>query len=366
LDREKLKEKLRLEFANLAADYTRWVSDVDNDSKNTVFGFTLDEVVAAKAGIDDDDKRLTEENNVKVAGYSKVHKEATDLGVTRNTYTTHSPSTLATEGEKLKASLAARQVAYATELKKQQDNDALCRKFADTVDPWTKKLNSIKDEISNNKSDLAVQLKAVTEEIKRAEADSSLANIKAQQDGLDAAGITNNKHTVITYVDAAVQWKQFTDFLGGKQKTIEKEIAHKAMGGVSQEQYNEIHNQFKQFDKDGSGFLDRTEFKACLYSLGEEKSKTEVKDLIAKYGNKDGKIGYEGFKAFMIVILGDTETPEEINTGFKLINRHADHTVDSVMQMVMEDEDITFIKSTAPKKGDGHDYMAWTAEVFAR
>jgi len=281
-------------------------------------------------------------------------------------YTSHSPATLADEGKKLQGSLASRQSAYAADLQKQQDNDALCRKFAETVDPFSKKMNAIKDEISNNKADLAVQLKSVIEEIKRAETDTSLANIKAQQDGLDAAGITNNKHTIITHVDAAVQWKQFTDFLAGKQKTIEKEIAHKAMRGVSSEQYNEISNQFKQFDKDGSGFLDKTEFKACLYSLGEEKSKGEVKDLITKYGNKDGKIGYDGFKEFMIVILGDTETPEEITGGFKLINRHADHTVDSLMTMVMEDEDIAFIKTTAPKKGEGHDFAAWTAEVFAR
>jgi len=262
--------------------------------------------------------------------------------------------------------LAARQSAYAAELKKQQDNDALCRKFAETVDPFSKKMNAVKDEISNNKADLGVQLKAVTEEIGRAGGDTSLANIKSQQDVIDAAGITNNKHTIITYVDAAVQWKQFTDFLSSKQKTIQNEIAHKAMRGVSSEQYNEISNQFKQFDKDSSGFLDRTEFKACLYSLGEEKGKTEVKDLIAKYGNKDGKIGYDGFKEFMIVILGDTETPEEITTGFKLINRHADHTVDAIMSMVMEDDDIAFIKSTAPKKAEGHDYTAWVAEVFAR
>jgi len=206
----------------------------------------------------------------------------------------------------------------------------------------------------------------VTEMISRAGADTSLANIKALQDQLDAAGITNNKHTINTYVDASVQWKQFTDFLSSKQKTIEKEIAHKAMRGVSPEQYNEISNQFKQFDKDGSGFLDKTEFKACLYSLGEEKGKTEVKELITKYGNKDGKISYDGFKEFMIVILGDTETLEEIVNGFKLINRHADHTKDALMGMVMEDDDIAFIKSTAPKKGEGYDYTVWAAEVFAR
>jgi len=366
LEREKLKEKLRLEFANLANDYTRWVSEVENDTKNTVFGFTLDEVVAAKAGLDEDDKRLTNEGAAKTEVYTKVHTQAADLGVTQNVYTSHSPATLAGEGEKLKAALAGRQTNYAAELKKQQENDALCRAFADAIDPFTKKINKIKDDISNDKSDLPVQLKNVGDAIKTAAGDGSLAAIKALQDKIDAAGITNNKHTATTYVDAAVQWKQFTDFLSSKQKTIEKEIAHKAMRGVSPEQYNEIENQFKQFDKDHSGFLDRTEFKACLYSLGEEKSKGEVKSLMEKYGTKDGKIGYEGFKEFMIVILGDTETPEEIILGFKLINRHSDHTNDNLMSMVMEDEDIAFIKSTAPKKADGHDYNAWTAEVFAR
>lgn len=98
---------------------------------------------------------------------------------------------------------------------------------------------------------------------------------------------------------------------------LEEEIEHHKLRGVTPEQFKEIETTFKQFDDDNSGFIDRKvkycgifteisqELKACLYSLGEEKNKTEIEEIMKKYGNKDGKgIIFEKFREFMIDVLG--------------------------------------------------------------
>lgn len=52
------------------------------------------------------------------------------------------------------------------------------------------------------------------------------------------------------------------------------------MRGLTQEQFDEIEAQFNQFDKDKTNTLTTNEMRSCLYSLGEEKRKDEVKEII--------------------------------------------------------------------------------------
>src|SRR4051812_6148423 len=69
------------------------------------------------------------------------------------------------------------------------------------------------------------------------------------------------------------------------------------------EQFAEIKTQFSQFDKDKSGAIDIKELRATLYSLGDERTGSEVKKIMEEFGVDDGKervMKYEGFKEFMI------------------------------------------------------------------
>jgi hypothetical protein len=84
---------------------------------------------------------------------------------------------------------------------------------------------------------------------------------------MEAAGISNNKHTSLTAKDVEVQWEQYKAFLNKKQKMLEEEIEHHKLRGVTVEQFQEIEANFKQFDTDNSGFIDKKELKALLYSL---------------------------------------------------------------------------------------------------
>lgn len=126
-----------------------------------------------------------------------------------------------------------------------------------------------------------------------------------------------------------------------------------------------IEENFKTFDKNKSNDIEKRELKACLYSLGEEKTKSEIEAIMAKFG-KNGKLSLEQFKEFMIGVYGDNDHPDQINNGFKLINKGEDVAIVARLENVMEEEDIKYITENAPKKDKGYDYVAWTQSVFAR
>jgi len=162
-----------------------------------------------------------------------------------------------------------------------------------------------------------------------------------------------------------VQWEQYQIFLTKKKKMLEEEIEHAKLRGVTAEQFKEIRDTFVLFDHNKSGDIDRKELKACLYSLGEEKNNQEVADILTKFG-KNNIIPYEGFKEFMLGLLGDSDTKEEILNGFKLINRGGEVATVTLMELVMKEYDLQYFTKTAPKSGQGYDYKVWTEDVFSR
>jgi len=201
---------------------------------------------------------------------------------------------------------------------------------------------------------------------RKASADSKegagLADIKKYQDQIDGEKIAHNRHTLLTYRDVVVQWEQYTAFLSRKQKQLEDEIQHKKLRGVTPEQYAEIEMQFKQFDANGNGILEKSEFRACLFSLGYD---IDVKTVMVKYGSGD-KVGYDGFKNFMIDQLGDSDTKDEILLGFKLINKQSADAKPDLMTLVLADDMLEYIAKNSPKRGDGYDYTTLTESLFAR
>lgn len=69
----------------------------------------------------------------------------------------------------------------------------------------------------------------------------------------------------------------------------------------------------------------------------------------------------------MVDLLGVSDTKDDIINSFTLINK-SDSQVAKVdtMEIVMDTEDIDYIKQTAPKLEDGYDYKSWTNDVFSR
>jgi len=371
LKREIRKEELRVEFAKFAGDFVRFSKDTVAAAPTTMFGFLLEEVESFQKVLEQKDAQIHKRAADSKAAYTKVHTELTELNVTENPYTQLTPQDLDTAQANLATAVQARLDAYNVELAKQRHDDKLCRDLAAIVDPWLKNLHANKALVVEGKSEskegLEAQIAKVLSLSEEAKTDTTLAKIKAIQEEITAAGILYNRHTLNNALDGEVTWVQYVLFLNTKGTSLAEELDHLVMRGITREQYEEIKVQWVQFDKNKNGTLDRSEFKACLYSLGEERGKKEVIEIMEKYGKgkgKDVKIEYDGFKEFMIQQLGDTDTKDEIINGFKLINRSADKTElnEELGHLVLEESDIGFVKSTHPSLH----FVEWAESVFSR
>jgi len=370
LAREIKKEELRLQFANLAGDFERWTKDASTDAKSTHFGFTLEEVEAFKSALDKLDEEVKAKAEEKKGAYSKVWTDLTELKVTRNEYTSHNPTSLQKLADNVTTALQGRHAAYAAELARQKANDDLCKEFAAAAKAFDGKLNANKDAVNTSTKALEEQQADVQAFQKAAATDGELKSVQGIQAKIDTAGVVYNRHSLLTAVDCEANWNQYLDFLTTKNTNLGKEIEHKKLRGITPEQYAEIDREFKRFDTNSNGVLDAKEFRQVLYSLGEEKRKSEVQEIMDKYsGSKDSKnISYAAFKEFMIDQLGDSDTKDEIIQGFKLMARGQDAVPLAEMDLVLPDETIAFITKTAPPKeaGKSYFYTPWVEEVYSR
>jgi actinin alpha len=287
--------------------------------------------------------------------------------VKSNKYTELSPATLQSSADGLNAALGAKQKRYDDELARLTFEDNLCKEFAGIADPIAKQIDTVKSRVAESKSDLETQAQFVRDSLADVEKESRFAQLHDLQGKIDSAGIAYNPHTMLTAADLDVQWTQFKAMLTAKKVMLEEEIEHNKMRGLTKEQYVEIEEQFKQFDKSKNGLLEKNEFKACLYSLGHEKTGQEVVAVMAKYGAKDGKgMQYDGFKEFMINELGDNDSKGDIIAGFKLLNKDADVCKMANLEILMEDADVSYLKANMKANGDAYDFASWTEDVFAR
>jgi len=234
------------------------------------------------------------------------------------------------------------------------------------ADPLAQWIIATKDTITRSKGKLREQLAFVEAKIANADKDGAVrSTINELQARMDAAGITNNRHTLLTAKDVDVLWEQYTQFLEKKKKMLLTEFENEEMRGITPEQMAEIETNFRQFDADKSNTIDARELKACLYSLGEEVPQSGIVKIMEEYGH--GKsIDFDGFKRFMIHLFGDTDSKEDVLAGWDLIAKGEPAVKVDRLEFTCAPEVTDYIKQTAPKKGDGYDYRAWTEDVFSR
>eukprot|EP01090_Pellita_catalonica_P019472 TRINITY_DN6651_c0_g1_i1.p1 TRINITY_DN6651_c0_g1~~TRINITY_DN6651_c0_g1_i1.p1 ORF type:complete len:984 (-),score=317.79 TRINITY_DN6651_c0_g1_i1:120-2789(-) len=367
LAREQEKERLRLEFANLAQEFVRTMEEVCENVSVTHFGFTLAEVEEFKATLDADTAEITSAADAQKQAALEVFKQGEELGVTENRYTKLAPGDLDTARATLEAAVSKRNEEYEAELARQRHNDKLCREFAALADPLNAWIKERKAKITGSEDELEEQLKFVSDSIASLEADGAvLSDIDAKEAEMKEAGITNNIHTTLTAKDIEGLWSQYKQFLDKKKEMLANEIEQHKLRGVTQEQLKEIEENFKQFDVEADGTLSKKEMRACLYSLGEEKTRKEMDEIMSTLG--DGtKVTYDSYREFMINLLGVSDTKEGIIDAFVLINRGDEEADLEQLGYVMEDHDLDYFKNTAKKTESGkYDYKDWTDDVFSR
>jgi len=272
---------------------------------------------------------------------------------------------------RLDEALKHQREAYNVELAKQIANDKLCKEFADKAQGFMDNLSKHKSSVSSKSEDLEAALKVVNGLLNDSGSVAVLNELDTLEKKIRDAEIASNKYTQLTANDARTSQSQFQISLNKRKKLLEAELENQKRLGVTPEQMKEIQDNFKHFDKDKSNFIDRREFRQCLQSLGQESTPKVVDAIMAEYDkDKDGKISFAEFVAFMVTRLGDTNTKEEILDAFHLINQKDVADIELLKAVVndttFKDEYVTYLEKQMSKEGSGHNYKKWTGEVFAR
>jgi spectrin alpha len=288
------------------------------------------------------------------------------IGIKENAYSNETPETLSGYRGQLQGAFDARHVAYESELAKQVKNDNLCKEFADLVNSFSQWLSQEKDAVSKSTASKEEQIKKIevlmNDKEKQAE---KLGPIREAEGKLEAAGIEQNRHTSLSAKDVEIQYEGFNLLLGRKIEMLKELIELEKLRGVSAEEWEEFNKNFGKFDKSGDGRLDVKEFKALMYSVGEEMTKVQTAEVFAKYSDGE-KITRESYLEYMVRLAGDSDTKDNVSDGFRLLANGAEVISREDLERVMAKESAEFIYKTIPSRDGGDDYQAWVEEVFSR
>jgi len=260
----------------------------------------------------------------------------------------------------------ARHEALAAEAKRQEEHEALRVEFANKANGHNDALDKQIAQLAGLEGEIEAQLEA-------------LNNIKVDASGLDDlrgidqrvqdAGIRSNNHTTHTLETTAAKHHGLVNSIAEKRKVLEGEIAAKQHSQVAPEQLNEIHECFKQFDKENRGSLSNYEFKACLSALGESVSDDTVNNVLKQYGNDENRITQDKFTEFMVSRLADSDSEAQIVNSFKSLAGDRDYITADQLSIGFDEETKKYLLAHLPPKegvDGGYDYVKYAADIFSR
>jgi len=140
----------------------------------------------------------------------------------------------------------------------------------------------------------------------------------------------------------------------------------KATSTISEDQLREFEASFAHFDKDGSGFLDRIEFKAALSALSIPfKDEDSFNRLFLTISQGNDKISKDQFMNYMISISEDKDTAEQIKASFQILADQGNNiTTQQLRVPPLRDNEIDYLAEKMPA-GPQYDYSTYVDQSFS-
>jgi len=358
-------EKMVVEFSTKARNFNQWLESAEE---------TLDDPLNVTS-IEDAEKVSNEFSNFEsqLASKKAEHDELVALaqkmqesGITDFSGVTIEDIT--TKYQNINTGADSKKTAIKTEHERQQANDAINKEFADKASSLNKWLEQEREALATHKGELQEQLNAVHSQISGLESKGKpqLQELEQINNKANNAGIKRNPYTDLTYRTVTFTFEQLKAAMDKQEKLLSNEILSKKNAEVPPEQVQEFKEVFQHFDRDGSGNLQRLEFKACLQTLGEEPTDGELDNLIKRYG-QEGKIYFEQFITFMVNKTKDTDSKEELLESFKSVANDKDFVTEDDLRKVMDNNRVAYlIKNMPPYEAvsGGYDYKKWISGAY--
>jgi len=329
-------DSLHLEFAKRAAPFNNWLDGTREDLVDMFIVHTLDEIQGLidahaqfKATLGEADKEF----NAIIALIHECESFAKQYnvpGATINPYTNLTGKDVQSKWNEVKTLVPQRDQTLQDELKKQQNNEALRRQFAEKsnqVGPWIERQmdavaaigmgmqGSLEEQLSRLREyeEAVYQFKPHLEELER-------INQQIQE-----SFVFENRYTQYTMETLRVGWEQLVTSVNRTINEVENQILTRDSKGITQEQLNEFRASFNHFDKSRSGRLNPEEFKNCLISLGysvgqDKQGEIDFQRILSIVDpNASGYVQFDCFLDFMTRESTDVDTAEQIIDSFRIL-----------------------------------------------
>merc|ERR1711970_390965 len=329
-------DSLHLEFAKRAAPFNNWLDGTREDLVDMFIVHTLEEIQGLieahaqfKATLGEADKEFN-------AIISLIHdcenfaKQYNVPGATINPYTNLTGKDVQSKWNEVKTLVPQRDQTLQDELKKQENNEALRRQFAEKsnqVGPWIERQmdavaaigmgmqGSLEEQLSRLREyeEAVYQFKPHLEELER-------INQRIQE-----SFVFENRYTQYTMETLRVGWEQLVTSVNRTINEVENQILTRDSKGITQEQLNEFRASFNHFDKSRTGRLNPEEFKNCLISLGysvgqDKQGEIDFQRILSIVDpNASGYVQFDCFLDFMTRESTDVDTAEQVIDSFRIL-----------------------------------------------
>merc|ERR1712110_1281039 len=277
-------DSLHLEFAKRAAPFNNWLDGTREDLVDMFIVHTLEEIQGLidahaqfKATLGEADKEFTTIITL-IHDCEQFAKQYNVPGATINPYTNLTGKDVQSKWNEVKTLVPQRDQTLQDELRKQENNEALRRSFAE----------------------------------------------KANQQ-IQESFVFENRYTQYTMETLRVGWEQLVTSVNRTINEVENQILTRDSKGITQEQLNEFRASFNHFDKSRTGRLAPEEFKNCLISLGysvgqDKQGEIDFQRILSIVDpNDSGFITFDAFLDFMTRESTDVDTAEQVIDSFRIL-----------------------------------------------
>merc|ERR1712088_1139604 len=329
-------DSLHLEFAKRAAPFNNWLDGTREDLVDMFIVHTLDEIhglidahAQFKATLGEADKEFSAIIAL-IHDCESLAKQYNVPGATINPYTNLTGKDVQSKWNEVKTLVPQRDQTLQDELKKQENNEALRRQFAEKsnqVGLWIERQmdavaaigmgmqGSLEEQLGRLREyeEAVYQFKPHLEELER-------INQQIQE-----SFVFENRYTQYTMETLRVGWEQLVTSVNRTINEVENQILTRDSKGITQDQLNEFRASFNHFDKSRTGRLNPEEFKNCLISLGysvgqDKQGEIDLQRILSIVDpNNSGYVQFDCFLDFMTRESTDVDTAEQVIDSFRIL-----------------------------------------------
>ncbi|CAO3592885.1 unnamed protein product [Absidia cylindrospora] len=230
----------------------------------------------------------------------------------------------------------------------------LRKAYAQAANDFQHQLDSISSEQAVLDGDLDNQRRRVQDlKVKIQPLVTELEKVKLlDQDCIDA-NTEENDYTVYSVEDLTFGLDLLQQALQKKNAFIENQIVSRNMTNLTPAQLEEFEQAFRHFDKDNSNTLSATEFNAALASLGIFYDDDDFDQIFSQTTGRQEHATFEQFIRFMVSVIEDKSTPEQIRDAFRTIAGDKPYVTELDLKMCLVPEDIAAqLAQMMPHSGD--------------